>query len=183
MKRRRRPLATLALIAVAAVISACGSAAPAGGGSGSASASASSGGGSTAAYTHKAVTFAKCMRRNGVSQFPDPSGSGKFTIDEIANGSSLDLNTPAFKQALNACKNLEPAGFAGSKWNPRQMGAALKFAQCIRKNGVSDFPDPVNGQPLINTNRIPSTASSSGMSALNAAIQKCRSVSPVSAAR
>jgi hypothetical protein len=175
MDRRRRPLAALALIAIVAVISACGSTAPAATSPGS--------GNNTAANAQKAVKFAKCIRSNGVSQFPDPSGSGKFTIDEIANGSSLDLNTPAFKRAISACKDLEPAGFTGSKWNPQQMDAALKFAQCIRKNGVTDFPDPVNGQPLINTNRIPSTASSSGMSALNAAIQKCRSVSPVSAAR
>ena len=181
MKRPRRLLAAPVLIAVIAMISACGSAAPAGSGSGGAS--ANNGGGAAAATTHKGVTFAKCMRRNGVSQFPDPSGSGKFTIDEIANGSSLHLDTPAFKQALSACKNLEPAGFTGSRWNPRQMDAALTFAHCIRRNGVTDFPDPVNGQPLIDTNRIPSSASSNGMSALNAAIQKCRSVSPVSAGR
>jgi hypothetical protein len=172
MKRRRRPLAALVLIALVAVISACGSTAPADGGS--SSAGAGSGGGSTAANTHKGVTFAKCIRRNGVSQFPDPSGSGKFTIDEIANGSSLDLNTSAFRRALSACKDLQPAGFTGSKRNPRQMDAALKFAQCIRVNGVKDFPDPVNGQPLVDTNRIPSSATSSGMSILNAAMQKCR---------
>ena len=178
MKRQRRPLTALTLIALLAVISACGSTAPAAAGGG---ASGSSGGNGTAADTHKGVAFAKCIRRNGVSQFPDPSGSGKFTIDEIANGSSLNLNTPAFKRALSACKDLEPAGFTGSKWSPRQMDAALTFARCIRRNGVTDFPDPVNGEPLIDTNRIPSTATNSGMSALNAAIQKCRSVSPVSA--
>ncbi len=174
MKRRRRLAAPIAMVAV---ISACGSTAPAG------TASGSSGANNTAASAHEAVKFAKCMRSNGVSQFPDPSGSGKFTIDEIANGSSLDLSTPAFKRAISACKDLEPAGFTGSKWNPQQMDAALRFARCVRKNGVSDFPDPVNGQPLINTNRIPSTATKSGMSILNAAIQKCRSVSPVAAGR
>ena len=46
------------------------------------------------------MKFAECMRSNGVSEFPDPSASGQFTIDEIANGSSLDTSTPAFTQAL-----------------------------------------------------------------------------------
>jgi hypothetical protein len=113
------------------------------------------------------------MRSNGVSKFPDPGASGKITIDGIVNGSSLDPNTPAFKQAISACKNLEPAGFTGSKRSPQQTDAALRFAQCIRENGVSDFPDPVNGQPLIDTNRIPSAATPGGMSALHAAMQKC----------
>jgi hypothetical protein len=53
------------------------------------------------------------------------------------------------------------------------MQAALRFAQCIRENGVKDFPDAANGQPLVDTDRIPSAATSSGMSILNAAMQKC----------
>jgi hypothetical protein len=38
---------------------------------------------------------------------------------------------------------------------------------------VSDFPDPVNGQPLVDTNRIPSSNTSRGMSILNAAMKTC----------
>ena len=152
MTRRRRPLAALALIAVVALISACGSSAPAGTGSG--------GPNNTAANAQKAVKFAECMRSNGVSQFPDPGASGKFTIDEVANGSSLDTSTPAFTQAISACKHLEPAGFIGSKRSSQQQQAGLRFAQCIRENGVKDFPDPINGQPLVDTNRIPSSATS-----------------------
>jgi hypothetical protein len=168
MSRRRRPLATLALIAMIALISACGSTAPAGTSTGS------SGGNNTAANAQKAVKFAKCMRSNGVSEFPDPGASGKVTIDGIVNGSSLDPSTPAFKQAISACKNLEPAGFMGSKRSSQQQDAALKFAQCIRENGVNDFPDPTNGQPLVDTNRIPSAAEPGGMSTLHAAMQECR---------
>jgi hypothetical protein len=169
MNRRRRPLAALALIAMAALISGCGSSAPAATGSGS-----DGGGNSTAAHAQKAVKFAECMRSNGVSGFPDPSGSGKLTIDAIANGSSLDTNTPAFKQAISACKDLEPPGFTGSKRSSQQQDAALKFAQCIRQNGVKDFPDPIPNGPLVDTNRIPSAATSSGMSILNATMRKCR---------
>jgi hypothetical protein len=173
MNRRRPPLAAVALIAVVLLISACGSSAPTGTSTGS------SGGNNTAADAQKAVKFAKCMRSNGVSEFPDPhpDTSGNFTIDGIVNGSSLDPNTPAFKQAISACKKLEPAGFTGSRRSAQQTQAALEFAQCIRANGVKDFPDPANGQPLVDTNRIPSAATESGMSVLNAAMAKCRDLS------
>jgi hypothetical protein len=168
MNSRRRPPAALALIATVALISGCGSSAPAETGSGS--------GGNTAANTQKALRFAECMRGNGVTEFPDPGPSGELTIDGVANGSSVDPSSPAFTQALSACKDLEPAGFTGTKRSNTQQSAALKFAQCIRENGVSDFPDPVNGQPLVDTNRIPSAATSSGMSILNAAMHKCNGI-------
>jgi hypothetical protein len=165
--RKRLPLAALALVAMVVAISACGSSAPAGTGT-------DGSGNETVANAQKAVKFAECMRNNGVGEFPDPGASGSFTIDEIANGSSLDPNTPTFEHALSACRDLEPAGFTGSRWSAQQMQAALKFAQCIRANGVTDFPDPVNGQPLVDTNRIPSASTESGMSILNAAMRKCR---------
>jgi hypothetical protein len=113
------------------------------------------------------------MRSHGVSNFPDPGASGKLTIDAVANGSSLDTSTPAFTQAVSACKALEPAGFTGSKRSSQQQQAALKFAECIRANGVKDFPDPIPNGPLVDTNRIPSAATNGGMSLLNAAMQKC----------
>jgi hypothetical protein len=165
-----RTAAALALIATAAMISACGSSAPAGTGRGGNSAN------NAAANAQKAVKFAECMRSNGVSEFPDPSASDSFTIDGVVNGSSLNPNAPAFKQALSACRGLEPAGFTGSKRSAQQDQAALEFAQCIRAHGVKDFPDPANGQPLVDTNRIPSASTESGMSILNAAMQKCRDV-------
>ncbi len=168
MNKRRRSVATFALIAMAAAISACGSSAP-----------AATGGASrpnTAAHAQKAVKFSECMRSNGVSAFPDPGASGNFTIDQVANGSSLDTSTPAFRQAMSACKNLEPAGFTGGKRSPVQQSAALKFAACIRHHGVKDFPDPENGQPLVDTNRIPSSKLPGGMAVLNTAMRNCRSV-------
>lgn len=154
------------MIATAVLIGACGSSAPTGPGTD----------GNSANNAQKAVKFAECMRSNGVSGFPDPGASGSFTIDGVVNGSSLNPNTPAFKQALSACRDLEPAGFTGSTRSAQQTQAALEFAKCIRANGVKDFPDPANGQPLVDTNRIPSAATESGMSILNAAMRKCRDV-------
>jgi hypothetical protein len=174
MSKRRRSLTALALIALAALISACGSTAPAGTGSGSGT--RSGGGSNTAANAQKAVKFAKCMRSSGVSQFPDPDAAGELTIDAVANGSSLNTSSPAFEQAVSACKDLEPAGFMGSKRSPQEQAASLKFAQCIRANGVTDFPDPTPNGPLIDTNRIPSAGEPGGMSILHAAMLKCRDV-------
>jgi len=124
----------------------------------------------------KAAKFAECMRANGISAFPDPGASGSFTIDGVVNGSSLDPNSAAFKQAIGACKNLEPPGFTGAKATPQQRTARLKFAQCMRDNGVKDFPDPTPNGPLIDTHRIPSLAGKDPRSdpGLNAAMHKCR---------
>lgn len=119
---------------------------------GGAGAGSSSGSNTTAANRDQAVKFAECMRKNGVSGFPDPSASGAFTIDAIANSSSVDVNSPAFSQAIGVCKDLEPAGFTGEKRSPEQQKAALQFAQCMRDNGVKDFPDPAPDGPIIAVN-------------------------------
>ncbi len=152
----------LGLITMTALISACGS-----------SATTGSGGGAAASNARQSVKFADCMRHNGVSDFPDPSTTGKLTIDAIANGSSLDTNSPAFTNALSACKTLEPAGFTGTTRTASQQQAALAFAECMRHNGVQDFPDPTANGPLVDTNRIPSAAQPGGMDALHTAMQKC----------
>jgi hypothetical protein len=140
------------------------------------SANASSGGSKNATNRDKAMKFAECVRVNGVSAFPDPDASGELTIDGIANGSSLDTSTAAFKKAIGACKDLEPGGFMGHKRSAQEQERALEFAQCMRDNGVKDFPDPVNGEPLIDTSRIPSAAGRGARSipGFQAAVEGCR---------
>lgn len=169
MSRELRSLATLGLVALISLISVgCGSSAP------SETGTAAGGGNAATVTRQKAMKFAECMRDNGVSAFPDPDASGELTIDGVANRSRLDPNTAAFKQAMSACKNLEPPGFTGGKRSAQQQNNALKFAQCMRDNGVKDFPDPANGEPLVDTNRIPSAATNGGMTVIRAAMQKCR---------
>jgi hypothetical protein len=129
--------------------------------------------GTTSAHS-KAVEFAECMRSNGVTQFPDPDGSGELTIDGVVNGSGIDTEGSTWQGAMDACEDLQPSGFTGpAQRSPEQQAEGLEFAQCIRDNGVPDFPDPADGEPLVNTNRIPSTATERGMSILNAAMEKC----------
>jgi predicted small secreted protein len=164
MRRTLWPLAALALVAV--LSAGCSNTLARTG-------TDSSGGNNTAATHQQAVKFAECMRANGVREFPDPDASGTLTIDGIANRSSIDTNSAAFQQAIAACKDLQPSGFVGHKRTAQEQENALKFAQCVRDNGVKDFPDPTPDSPLVDTNRIPSAAGN-GIAALNAAMQKCR---------
>jgi hypothetical protein len=163
-------LAALALVAL--IGAGCGSASS---GATTATAPAVARSGKSASAHEKAVKFAECMRTNGVGGFPDPDAAGKVTIDEVANGSSLDTSSAAFKQAISACKDLEPPGFTGHKATAQEQDARLQFARCVRRNGVKDFPDPARDAPLVDTNRIPSSATPAGMGSLNAAMRKCGS--------
>ncbi|MDQ2738198.1 MAG: hypothetical protein M3Y35_06205 [Actinomycetota bacterium] len=167
MSRTLRPPAALAMLAL--LVAGCSNA-PVGTGSSSSN--------SATGPHEKAVKFAECMRANGISAFPDPDASGALTIDGVVNGSSLDPNSAAWKQAISACKDLEPAGFMGHKVSAQEQEARLKFAQCMRDNGVKDFPDPTKDQPLIDTSRIPSAAGRGARSipGFQAALQKCRDV-------
>jgi hypothetical protein len=177
MRRTLRPIAALVMLAVIAAISAgcggTGSSSGTGGNKHATGGSAGTGGNKNATTHEKALMFSECMRENGVSDFPDPDAVGAFTIEAIANGSSVDTSTAAFKRAETACKDLEPAGFYGRTRSPEQQEAALEFAQCIRDNGVKDFPDPAIDDPLVDTNRIPSSDTQAGMSILNAAMETC----------
>jgi hypothetical protein len=164
MSRRLRPLAALAMVALIGA-----------GCSNASSENGSSGGNENATNQGKAVKFAECMRDNGVSEFPDPDTSGGLTIDGVVNGSSLDPSTSVWQNAIGACKDLQPAGFMGDEdISAEEQEVRLEFAQCMRDNGVKDFPDPANGEPLVDTNRIPSAAEEGGMTIINAAMQKCR---------
>ncbi len=129
--------------------------------------------GTSSSNRSQAARFSECMRENGVREFPDPDASGELTIDGVLNGSSLDPSAPAWKRAIGACKDLQPSGFVGHKRNAKEQSESLKFAQCIRENGVKDFPDPAKGEPLVDTNRIPSAATEGGMTILNAAMRTC----------
>jgi hypothetical protein len=122
----------------------------------------------------KAVKFAECMRDNGLSEFPDPNAAGD---QEFVDGMKrLDQSSAAWKQAIGACKALRPPGLLGGKATSQEMRQRLEFAQCMRDNGVKDFPDPIRDGPLIDTTRIPSAAGRGALDipGFQAAIEKCR---------
>lgn len=175
MIRKRRPLVILVRVSLIAVICAgCGSNAATGSASntgGSASPDSASNAAHTQALTklEKAEKFAECVRAHGVPHFPDPDATGSFNF-------AVDVSAATFTAAVNACKALQPPGTLSGHRSATQQSAALRFAACVRAHGVPDFPDPVNGQPLIDTDHIPSSNQPGGMSILNAATHKCGSI-------
>jgi hypothetical protein len=65
--------------------------------------------GNSRALHEAMLAFAQCMRDNGISNFPDPSG-GELMIDR----DEFDVESPAFQAAQGACESLIPPPPAGS---------------------------------------------------------------------
>jgi hypothetical protein len=174
MSRTLRPLAVLVMVALISVISAgCGSNASSETGTAS---STGTGGNKKLSARDKAVKFAECIRGHGVSDFPDPNEKNQFEY-------GVSVTPAVWTRATTACKALQPPGTLSGKRTPKQQSASLRFAQCVRDHGVKDFPDPVNGEPIIDTYKIPSSNKPGGMTILNAATQKCGSVLGAAAGR
>ncbi|NUU23117.1 MAG: hypothetical protein HOV68_16640 [Streptomycetaceae bacterium] len=94
----------------------------------SASASGGSGGGSGTA-------FAKCMRENGVPEFPDPEANGSMMLPDGVDKNKVDA-------AMQKCKDKMPNGGERPKMSAEDQEKQRQFAQCMRQNGIADFPDP-----------------------------------------
>lgn len=141
---------SLAVSAAALALAAAGC-----GGSGDSDSSSSSSSGSSGSNANptleQAVKYAQCMRANGVANWPDPDKDGRFVI--AAGGP--DRTTPQFKKAQQACKSLAPPGI---KDDPAEVAKEqkewLKAAQCMRRNGVPNFPDPQGGRLKVDRNKI-----------------------------
>jgi hypothetical protein len=164
------------LSAVALVSAGCGASAPptpatptAGATTPAAGSATSTGADTTATAQGQAVAFAACIRGHGVPHFPDPDAKGDFVF-------GIDVSPAVWQRAVAACKALEPPGALSGRRSPKQQSAALRFAGCMREHGVRDFPDPANGDPLVDTTRIPSSERPGGMTILNAAMKRCGSV-------
>jgi hypothetical protein len=88
------------------------------------------------------IAFSKCMRAHGVTNFPDPTGHG-INI----GGTGINPRSPAFKAAQTACFKLLPGG--GPQGHPASEQAikqATTTAECMRRHGVSGYPDPIVSQ-------------------------------------
>jgi hypothetical protein len=99
---------------------------------------------STASHEQAMVTFAKCMRASGVSNFPDPSSGGRITVPTGANPAA-----PLFKAAQAKCQKLLPGGGLPGSEPPSAHTLAhwLNVSRCMRKHGIHHFPDPTTSVP------------------------------------
>ena len=121
------PLITLAAIAGAVAIAACGS----------------SGKNTQSAHRDAFLVFSECMRTHGVPTFPDPSPGGGIHLS-----SGMNPFSPAFKAAQGSCQKLLPGGGPGAAHPTAQAQAqTLKISDCMRQHGVSGFPDPTLSPP------------------------------------
>ena len=91
------------------------------------------------------VAFSRCMRSNGVTNFPDPDTSGVIPKE---SSQQLGVTLSTFQSAQNACTHLLPNGGQGPNQAQLQQVRAqgLRFAQCMRTHGVSKWPDPTLDQ-------------------------------------
>lgn len=86
----------------------------------------------------KAVAYSQCMRKNGFPDFPDPDAEGRILLRQRLD----DRSAPAFRTAHTACNDLAPEGWASERPDPARKAKLLGFAQCVRDEGIADFPDP-----------------------------------------
>ena len=163
----------LAALACSAVVAACG-------GSGSHKTASKS-----TPYGPKSSPYAvsRCMRANGVTNFPDPSqgsggvgfpggltesSTGELTVDGVS------FSGPALKRAEKVCREFLPGG-AGPRptLTAQQKRQLLALARCMRAHGVPSFPDPGSSPPQAPVNKQQVTLPGSGTPAFNHAIQVC----------
>lgn len=93
-----------------------------------------------------ALKFAQCMRDNGLKDWPDPAeeagGLGPMPMPEGADPQAVEA-------ATEKCREYLPNGGERPKSDPEQTERLRKFAQCMRDNGVPEYPDPEgDGGPL-----------------------------------
>jgi hypothetical protein len=83
------------------------------------------------------------MRSHGVPNFSDP---GPGTGIAIPNG--VNPRAPAFQSAQKTCnKFLPPGGPLKGPASESQRLQMLRLAQCMRRHGLSTFPDPMSSPP------------------------------------
>jgi hypothetical protein len=75
-----------------------------------------------------------------VPDFPGPNSSGQ--IPKITSGQQVGVSDARLTAARNACQNLWPYQAPTQAQQRQQLTDDLKFAQCMRSQGLPNFPDP-----------------------------------------
>jgi hypothetical protein len=93
-------------------------------------------GGSTNASA-SGIRFSRCMRSNGVPNFPDP-GPGGYQLDRLG----INQQSPAYQSAFNTCEKDLPPSEPSPPVPASVRRQELALANCMRAHGVPNFPDP-----------------------------------------
>ncbi len=101
------------------------------------------------------LAFAKCMRANGVPNFPNPDRQGNFNNNNPAFRALEDSGKPVNGQVspemnvLFQCRSVLPNAGTGLTMSQIQqiteqnLRNAVQAANCMRAHGIANFPDPV----------------------------------------
>jgi len=95
------------------------------------------------------ASLSKCMRANGVPNFPDPiKGPGGEGLPMVTSSpgtltvEGVPLAGPAFAAAQKACQEYLPPSGPPPALSASQKREDLADAACMRRHGLSNFPDP-----------------------------------------
>jgi hypothetical protein len=106
-------------------------------------ASAQQGQSSSQSLTRMAHDFAQCLRSHGYPQIADPVATGDGGFDWGAH--ELEVRTAARRLSRSACR-AQLAALKGPRAarppTPAELHAMVLFAQCMRRHGTADWPDP-----------------------------------------
>lgn len=97
----------------------------------------------------RALRYARCMRENGVPDFPDPTFNGKggvgISLPDGADRAKVDA-------ANEKCKQYLPNGGQAPTIDPTMIAQLRTFARCMREHGLPNFPDPTGSGLQVNGN-------------------------------
>jgi hypothetical protein len=131
--KKQRPVFIVSAFLLGSLIAGCGHGS-------SAKPSSSSGG-----AFEQALVYSKCMRANGVPNFPDPQRQG----DGVRVDVGKNMNTPEMKKALEVCRDKMPQGDAdGPNSGSIDSAKLADWTKCMRAK-LPAFPDPdVSGNTM-----------------------------------
>jgi hypothetical protein len=103
------------------------------------------------------LAFAKCMRANGVPNFPNPDRQGNFNPAnpevQAMDGDGVPPQGPHTvspqRNVLMQCRSVLPNAGTGltlqqiQQISQQNLSSGVKAAHCMRAHGITNFPDPV----------------------------------------
>jgi hypothetical protein len=107
-------------------------------------------------YKQSILTYAACLRENGITNHATPNTSGE---QPILNITGLNLESPLYKAAFLRCikffkealvmgviaggqSKAKPGTTLTTKVDPAFKHALQKFTACMREKGLKNFPEP-----------------------------------------
>ena len=104
-----------------------------------------------AAQGNRTLDYSRCMRSNGVPNYPDPNSNGNLSK---GSAQAFGVGTSQYQAAEQACSHLLPTSGSASLTQCLMTGdcpqsvvqpaleEGRKFAKCMRRHGVPNWPDP-----------------------------------------